>query len=147
MYTSKKQNINLRLNFLICSLFVLTSTDKLFTVLDLRKDIYCIIDEQSLIMEHFEALCLLLNKIPLRQFAYILIRPILFKKLISSKALTPIEHKELDTQAILLRKYLKKFREFYRRYFRGNEKNKIVLLTDKEINFFAIETLFLIAGV
>jgi len=144
MHNLNKQDINLRLNFLLCSLFVLSSTDKLFTELDLRKDIYCKVDEQIVILGNFKTLYLLLNKISVRQFAYILIRPILFKKLLSSKALSPSDLKELDTQAILLRKYLKKFREFYRRYFIFPGKKK---MADKEINFFAIETLFLITGV
>ena len=46
----------------------------------------------------------------------------------------------------LLQRYLKKFKYLYRRYFcKYTKQNQFI--TDKDLNYFAIQTLFLIVGV
>lgn len=147
MSIANKQNINYELDFLICTLFVLSSTDLFFKEVNLKKDIYFGFNGKTIPAENFNSFYYLLNKITLRQFSYILIRPILFKKLLSSKGFSSQDHDDLVEQAILLKKYLKKFREVYYRYFLRSGRDQMVPLSNKEINSFALKNLFLIVGI
>ena len=50
-------------------------------------------------------------------------------------------------QLVLLEKYIRKFRRNYKRYFFYQNGNYANLPTDREINTYAIETLFLLIGI
>ena len=146
MCITNNQTVNYELDFLICTLFVLSSTDLFFKELNLKRDIHFGFNGKNISVENFDSFYSLLNKITLRQFSYILIRPILFKKLLSSKGFSLQDHEDLMAQSILLKKYLKKFREIYYRYFLRSGRNQMVPLSNKEINSFALKNLFLIVG-
>jgi hypothetical protein len=141
------QKVNSRLEFLICSLFVLVPTDKLFKQLNLNADICLKIKGQSYILYNWKEIKILLNDPLIRQFSYILIRPLIFRSLRNESFLDCETKQEFRDGAILLQEYLKKFRAFYKHYFLPNNGNTNFLITDKDINSFAIEALFLLVGI
>ena len=81
----------------------------------------------------------LVNQKSLRQFAYTIIQPLIFR------TLQP-DYKIIQ-QNKRLKKYLKKFRHLYKRYFSSLNFNKNGVKNDKDINCLAIQTLFLIVGI
>jgi len=145
MYFSDKHSNSLRLSFLICTLLTLAPTDKFFQKINLKRDILLGGEKYDYILTNFESFYACLNKVSVRRFAYILIRPILFEKEIYSQEMNV--KKEFYSQALLLKKYLKKFKFLYKYYFFLDEGNINLNLTDKEINLFAISSLFLLVGI
>lgn len=81
----------------------------------------------------------LVNQKSLRQFAYTIIKPLIVRPL-------QPEYKSIQ-QNKRIKKYLKKFRYLYKRYFSNLNFNKNSVKNDKEINYLAIQTLFLIVGI
>ena len=81
----------------------------------------------------------------MRQFAYNLLEPFRTTEPLVSNPLTKSE--SLDDQTILLQKYLRKFNYIYNRYFLTKNDNYNLSPTDKEINYFAIKSLFLLIGI
>jgi hypothetical protein len=108
MYFSDKHSNSLRLSFLICTLLTLAPTDKFFQKINLKRDILLGGEKYDYILTNFESFYACLNKVSVRRFAYILIRPILFEKEIYSQEMNV--KKEFYSQALLLKKYLKKFK-------------------------------------
>ena len=148
MVVFAQQKLIIRLDFLLCSLLVLVPTDELFKKFNLRGDVCLNVKEQNYILDNWKEIKILLNDEVIRKFSYILVRPLIFRSLIEDKGFIDNEkEQELIEGEILLKKYLKKFRAFYRHYFLTIKGNRVSLLTDKDINSFAIETLFLLVGV
>ena len=139
------QNSNLHLSSLICSLLVFVPTDELFKKLDLKKDIYWGLKNKSFALKNVEYFYPLLNKISIRRFSYNLIKPVISKQLPDSDIKKTKNN--FNNETILLQKYLKKFKVFYKQYFLINEDNTNRLLTDKDINSLALESLFILSGI
>ena len=139
------QNSNLHLSSLICSLLVFVPTDELFKKLDLKKDIYWGLKNESFALKNVEYFYPLLNKISIRRFSYNLIKPVISKQLPDSDIKKTKNN--FNNETILLQKYLKKFKVFYKQYFLINEDNTNRLLTDKDINSLALESLFILSGI
>jgi len=141
------QHVSSRLDFLICTLLVLVPTDELFRKLSLSTDLFLTSKGQNYILQNWKEIKELLNDELLRQFSYILIRPVLFKDLVNEPLLDIETKKEFKDGVLLLKNYLKKFKAFYKHYFLNNKNSTHRILTEKEINYFAIEALFLLVGV
>jgi len=138
---------NVDIDILLCSLFTLTPSNKLFKHINLKKDLYRLNGESYLLSnkENFKELYNLLNESYLRQLAYDLLEPF-----ITRKHLLPESQKRsesLSEQIALLKKYLRRFNYIYNRYFLTKDGNYNLLPKNKEINFFAIKSLFLLAGI
>jgi len=134
-----------RLSFLICALLVLSPTDYFFEKIDLKNDIFIDVQTQDYVHTDFDSFYTLINKVTVRQFAYILLRPLLFERAIDLQNFN-IKN-EWYPHAILLQEYLKQFKHLYNYYFLLFSGSANLSLTDKEINSFAIDALFLISGV
>ena len=95
---------------------------------------------------NFQDLYPLLNKQSIKQFAFILIKPLLKR---DWHLLNFCENNQITTseEVMLLKKYMQKFNQNYYRYFFYQHENYEKLPTKKEINTHAIETLFLLAGI
>ena len=94
-------------------------------------------------MENFSDLYKLINNLSIRRFTYTLLEPILKEEYTESSI--NIKNNNLLNEIILLKKYLKRFNYNYRRYFCDKYYNN--LPPDKEINSYAIESLFLLTGI
>ena len=80
MRISRNPILNAELPFLVCSLYTLFETHKTFTLTNIKQDIYSNLNNDnyfSIEMESFKEFYKLLNKLSLRRFSYILIKPIL----------------------------------------------------------------------
>jgi len=134
----------LNLNLILCALFTLMPNSSLFKnlnindklIVQLNKDEFVFINSKNIVEFSTQ-----LNKPSLRQIAYKAIQPLFPKK---SFLLTPTNRRNDKNQHLLLKRYLRKFNYSYKRYFLFKTN---LYLTDKEINYFALESLFLIAGV
>ena len=138
---------NVEIDIILCSLFTLTPTHKFFRNINFKNDLYLIKGESYLLSnkEKFKELYNLLNESYLRQLAYDLLEPFITKQ-----HLLPEQQKRNESlyeQTALLKKYLRRFNFIYNRYFLTKNCNYNLLPTDKEINFFAIKSLFLLTGI
>jgi len=138
---------NVDIDIILCSLFTLTPSNKLFKNINLKNDLYRLNGESYLLSnkENFKELYDLLNESYLRQLAYDLLEPFITKKHLLPEPQRRSE--SLYEQTTLLKKYLRRFNYIYNRYFLTKNGNYNLLPNDKEINFFAIKSLFLLAGI
>jgi len=140
MYKAKlvlhNQKYCIDLNLLVCALFTLLSGTIVLNKLELsgiKKLGFQSANDKGFVT----VLNQLLNKNSVRQIAATLLEPIV------KKQTTLIDSRERE-QNKLLKKYLKKFRYSHERYINVPGSTNIL---DEEINYFAIQSLFLIAGV
>jgi hypothetical protein len=145
--TSTKPNIDP----LICTLYTILEDNSIFKNVNIKHNIFLNKKNPEKPIPNskiFQELYILVNRLSLRKFAYLLIKPLLIStnsSLFSNIAKTDIQKNESETT--LLKKYLQRFQYNYRRYFlyqNGNYENPP---TNKEINTYAIKTLFLLAGI
>lgn len=138
--------------YLICSLYTLCGNHKVFRKFNLKNDTYINIKNFNCLsynVKKFYGFSALINKSSLKELSFGLLKPFLT----SSDILTDLNFdikKALPTfydETILLRKYLLKFNHNYRKYFFYQNGNFVNLPTNKEINMYAIESLFLLAGI
>ena len=73
MTISTYEEISSRLDFLICSLFVLVPTDELFKKLNLRTDMCLTIKGRNYILQNWGELKVLVNDELIRQYSFTLI--------------------------------------------------------------------------
>ena len=132
------------LDYLICCLYTLSGSHKVFKKLNLRNDLD-IKHFSKFKGENFYQLENLLNKASLNQFLLYLLTPFLNLNddLNGATKLLNCDRYQL----VLLEKYIRKFRRNYKRYFFYQNGNYANLPTDREINTYAIETLFLLIGI
>lgn len=135
---------------LICTLYTICESQKIFKKLNLKNDIYLDLSSRDGFfnnLENFREVYVLLNKTSLRKFSYILISPLLKLKYapLPKKNITKFE--EIYYDRTLLKSYLTRFRYNYHRYFICQSTTWQYLPTDKEINICAITILFLIIGI
>ena len=134
------------LDSLLCSLYTLSGSHKVFKKLDLKNDLHldikCFYKSKN---NNFSELKNLLSKSALKQFALYLLVPVL--DLNGGLNETTKNFNNDSYQIILLKKYMRKFQRNYRRYFFYQNGDYIILPTNKEINMYAIESLFLLAGI
>ena len=145
--TSTKPNIDP----LICTLYTILEDNSIFKNVNIKHNNFLNKKNPKKPIPNskiFQELYILVNRLSLRKFAYLLIKPLLIStnsSLFSNIAKTDIQKNESETT--LLKKYLQRFQYNYRRYFlyqNGNYENPP---TNKEINTYAIKTLFLLAGI
>jgi|TARA_B110000261_G_scaffold105262_1_gene118154 hypothetical protein len=135
---------------LICTLYTLSEENNVFKYVNLKNSIFFhkINSKRPLVnLGIFQEFYILINKPSLRKFAYLLLKPLLVST--DSRMIFNIEEENLNNnnEIILLKRYLRKFQYNYRRYFlyqNGDDEN---LPTCKEMNTYAIKTLFLLAGI
>lgn len=132
------------LDSLICSLYTLSGSHEVFEKLNLRKDldIKHFSDFKS---ENLYQLENLLSQASLNQFILYLLTPFLTLNDDLNGAIKLLNHDSY--QLVLLEKYIRKFKRNYKRYFFYQKGNYVNLPTDKEINIYAIESLFLLIGI
>ena len=140
---------NLEINFLMCSFYTLSKNHESFKKLDLKNGLYLEINKNinsSTNIEIAFPLYNLINQSALQEFAIILLAPFLNIKQLPLSIIINNRKKtgKLYNETLLLKKYLRKFKYNYHRHFFCQNKN---FNTDKEINMYAIKSLFLIAGI
>ena len=146
------KSVHLKAVFLICgiyTIYTLVPNNIHFKSMNVNSNFLLDSDEHicaSLKQENFSPFYKLLNKVSLRQFSYILISPLLQEKSYFCQESLP-ESVMIYWEIILLKNYLKKFKLIYKRYFLRYICNLNKMPTDKEINYFAIASLFMIVGV
>jgi len=132
--------------FIICTLFTLAPNNKFFNQIILNKNIYLGNTGSISItndLKKYDSLFNFLNKTAIRQFAFYLIEPLLMETYFSNDKLNG----RFLEQTCLLKIYLKKFKNVYKRYFFPENRNVNFYPTDKELNFFAIQSLLFLLGV
>ena len=146
----KDPTIVVNLDYLICSLYTLYGSHKVFKKLNLKNDLYFTNENIEYFsnfkrVENLYELESLLNKPSLKQFAFYLLAPFLnLNSFFNNEA--KFFNDEVDKQIILLKKYLRKFNRNYKRYFFYQNGTYTTLPTNKEINTYGIESLFLLTG-
>ena len=145
-------NLSVTARYLFCSLYTLSENHIVFKkinfknefFLNLNNDDYFFINE-----ENFLELYKSLNRKSLRILSYRLIRPLLNPR--SLRFFYDVENnsvtKEMDSEIILLKNYLRKFKYNFRRSFFYQNGNYNNFPADKELNEFAIQLLFLLTGI
>ena len=135
---------NVNISFLLCSVLTLTPDNSFFKEVKIKQDLFWNPDNNSFIVASLneerlsKLLSGLLNTLPLRQTAYDIAVPLL------KQGFKPSNNQNINTYEVrILQKYLKKYQYIYRRYFLINYDNN---LTNKELNYFAIESLLLLLG-
>ena len=149
MKIEQKPEISIHTHFLLCSLFTLEPNNDSFKRINLRHNFSLspiINNKKNLFItlyneRHIKDYHNLLNRYSIRQIAYTLLKPILFQPK-TVKGNLKIYHSDVIT----LKQYLKKYKYFYTRYF-CTQSNENGPLSNKELNYFAIHSLFLILGV
>lgn len=134
---------------LLCGLITLSPTNRLFKELNLlpcnrlnKKNHTVILLERH----NFPTLFLLLNKPAIRKIAFSILKPLLEE--FKGTRIDKVDSYKDFNQVQLVQNYLKKYKYFYKLFF--SKKSYIINkqpLTDKEINLFAIKSLFLIIGI
>jgi hypothetical protein len=135
-------------NLLICSLFIIVPKDELFKELSIS-EYHCSnrISGESILMDpwYLNKFFFLLNKPLIRQLAYNILQPLLNETTFIPFHLVNERKNSVDHQT--LKKYLKKFKYFYKLFFLENSYLVKSRITEKEINFLAIKFLFTLIGV
>lgn len=149
MEIDQKSEISIHTHFLLCGLFTLGPNNNSFKKINLshnfslasrennKKNLFITLYHERSAKDYHN----LLNRSSIRQIAYTLLKPILFQPK-TVKGNLKIYPSDLTT----LKQYLKKYKYFYTRYF-CTQLNENETLSDKELNYFAIHSLFLILGV
>ena len=138
-------NSNPDLAFLLCGALTLEPSNNFFKRLVLKPNIF-VQNKTSTLQKDFQnskelkEFSTIINCCSIRKVAYLIIRPFILK------INTPNSYSD-DTQTLTLKKYLKKFNYFYRRYFLDRIENNHTTPTNKQINYYALKVLFLLAGV
>ena len=144
--SSKFTKVNI--NFLLCSLLTLSPNSNFFKIINIQGELFGdLLSDNSILVGVIEKgaatdFLMVLNTSSLRQTANIIIAPLLCQsyKTINNKALNTHEIK-------IIQKFLKKYRYIYNRYFlKKRSKYNNNTFNDRELNYFAIESLLLIVG-
>jgi len=148
---SEKASTKMSLISLICTLYTLSEENNVFKYVNLKHSIFFnkkVWKGPTNSLGIFQEFYLLINKSSLRKFAYLLLKPLLFSTdSILTCNITKGDVENNNNETILLKRYLRKFQYNYRRYFLYHNGNYENLPTSKEINTYAIKTLFLLAGI
>ena len=145
----KKPLQSFNLNILICSLYTLSGNHKVFKKFNLQNDIY--LDNKNVKhfsnqIKNFDDFEELLKSSWLKQFSLYLLEPF-YNPQFGFDSKTEIVNKKIYEETTLLKKYLQKFKRNYHYYFFYKNGNYENLPTNKEINTYAIEYLFFLAGI
>jgi hypothetical protein len=141
MQLSKKPTVNNK--SLICSIQTLFGNDTFFKKPNIENNVYSNLsfhNEEGNFLEIYN----LLNKVLIKQFAFKLLTPFVKSENDSPDWDIVNRFAVYEENIILLKKYLRKFRHNYKFY---QDKNHSSLPTNKEINMYAIEMLFLMASI
>jgi hypothetical protein len=141
-------NASINLNLLICSLFTLIPNDEIFKELNINKYGYLLqTSEDFFLMDSYylNNFFLILNKPLVRQLAYNILQPLFKETGNLNFSQLNIKKNSLEYQA--LKKYLKKFKYFYKILFKEESLFNKFRRTEKEINLLAIKFLFILVGV
>jgi|TARA_B110000902_G_scaffold254734_1_gene319146 hypothetical protein len=143
-YSSPKPILDTKL--LLCSLFTLLPTGELFQELNCTNSpVSTCLNSELFLTEswYVNNFSLLINKPLVRQLAYTILQPLIHAK--NKKGSKQRNEKSIEEQT--LKKYLKKFKYFYKLFFFDDSLSSKPLITDREINFLAIKFLFLLIGI
>jgi len=135
-------------NLLLCSLFTLVPNDELFKELNLSKYYYSNQLNGDLFLtdpKYLSNLFLALNKPLIRQLSYSILQPLFEETSITTSNTSSIKINFIEHE--LIRKYLKKFRHFYKLFFLKTSALNNYQITEKEINYFAVKFLFILIGI
>ena len=149
MLTLGKIEAKTNLDLLVCTLYTIIEDNNIFKNINIKHNIF--LNRKSTKQpipnsEIFQELHILINRLSLRKFAYLLIKPLLTS---TNSSLFPniAKTETKKNKTTLLKKYLQRFQYNYRRYFLYQNENYENPPTNKEINTYAIKTLFLLAGI
>ena len=147
MQIRKNSFFEVRSSSIICSLYTLSESQEVLTILNLQSGISPNIKNDGSFSDDFLTFYKLINNPVIRGFSYYLIKPILGKKYVSLLSRNIAIKKIICKNTIPLKKYLRKFRYNYCRYFFSQNENFDNYPTEKEMNMYAIKSLFFLAGI
>lgn len=139
------------LDSLMCSLYTLSGSHEVFKKINLKNDLRLDLENIEYFsnfnkVENFYELEKIFNDSLVKLFAFYLLAPFLnLDKFFNGKSRSI--NKEITTETTLLKKYLRRFKKNYKRYFSYQNGTYITSPTNKELNMYAIESLFLLLGI
>ena len=152
MKKRKQLNLDVNLNYLICSLYTLSEYNHVFKKLVLKNAISWGTNNKNHSLNNvgnFNDIYKLLESAALRRFSVILLYPLLKKGLISYAGIKKNTMFDADTynEMFLLKRYLRKFSYNYLKYFQNQNENANPIFNQKDLNTEALKILFLLAGI
>ena len=142
-FTPEEQLSSKKDSYLLCSLYTLIPNDPIFKKLCVKNKLHVTLNQEIFHNEKsYLEFSYILNKSSLRRLSYSIIEDFLIKKTF------PKESKIVRGQeTLLLILYLAKFKFTYYSYFFNLNEKTANLPPDKELNNYAIQSLFLILGI
>lgn len=135
---------SLNRNLLLCSFLTISPniilSEELKTHLTTSEKNYPVPEYYTL-----EYLSLLLNKPEIRELSYRIVKPLIYR--VPKTDSTSMNLQNFETDQLLIKQYLKKFNYTYKNFFNKKQSVKYKGNSEKELNSFAIESLFLIIGI
>ena len=155
MFSDKKQINAIDARFILCSLLTLQPHNPFFKRFNIKSSLSgdcnnqtqtCIIlslNNNEILLDLRESL----KSSSIRQLAKDIINPIGVRKQSKRGLYNQQNYKYILVQTTVLKKYLAKFKYFYKLYFTLHNIDVLAPINDKELNYFAIYSLFLIIGI
>ena len=151
MLAYKEQNNFINICFILCTIFILEPHNPIFRYFIIRESAYYDNNNKTKIglplkdTEVLIGLSELLKNSSIRQLAKDIVHPIYVNNHPpEDETYSQMFYQSFAEETILLKKYLSKFKYFYKRYFAMRNATLTPQLKDKELNYFAIHSLFLI---
>jgi hypothetical protein len=142
LITCREESLNR--NLLLCSFLTISPniilSEELKTHLTTNEKNYPVPEYYTL-----EYLSLLLNKPEIRQLSYRIVKPLISR--VPKTNSTSMNLQNFETDQLLIKQYLKKFNYTYKNFFNKKQSVKYKGNSEKELNSFAIKSLFLIIGI
>ena len=138
---------SIEINIVICGLITLIPNSLLFKELNIKNSFPYIRRDTNLILinlYYLENLSFLLNKQPVRKIAYNILQPLLQEIKNNNKETSNLKSDSIEYKA--LKKYLQKFKYSYKEIFLKKTFMTKHIVSEKEINFLAIKSLFFLVG-
>ena len=139
---------SIEINILICGLITLIPNSLLFKEINIKNSFPYIHRDTNLILinlYYLENLSFLLNKQPVRKIAYNILQPLLQEIQTKNKETANLKSDSIEYKA--LKKYLQKFKYSYKKNFLKKTFMTKYIVSEKELNFLAIKSLFFLVGI
>jgi len=139
---------SIEINTLICGLIALIPNNLLFKELNIKNSFPYSRHDTNLIfinLYYLENLSYLLNKNSVRKIAYNILQPLLQEIKNKNKETQNLKCDSVEYKA--LKKYLQKFKYSYKKFFLKKTFMTKYKMSEKELNFLAIKSLFFLIGI
>lgn len=138
---------SIEINILVCSLIALIPNSLIFKELNIKNSFPYIRQDPNLILinlYYLENLSFLLNKQSIRKIAYNILQPLLQEIKKENEETFNLKGDAVEYKAF--KKYLQKFKYSYKEIFLKKTFMTKHIVSEKEINFLAIKSLFFLVG-